>query len=84
LGGASLPESVNGAAFLDVCSKSRKWFLGRENCFVAVRATKHSRQNREYFQCTENARISDAEKFPHSDPLFGSVRRINFPAPAGN
>jgi hypothetical protein len=71
LGGASLPQSVNEAKFLDVCSKRGKWFRAQKNCFVAARATKHSGQNREYFQCAENAGISDAEKFPHSGPFFG-------------
>src|ERR1700746_58359 len=52
--GASLAKIVNEPRFPDVCTGSPKWFHGRENCFVAVATTKHSRQKCEYFQSVEN------------------------------
>src|SRR5262249_7239772 len=56
-------QKASEATFRDVCSPSRKWFRGGENCFVAAFPTKHSGRNCEYFQCAENARISVPEKF---------------------
>jgi hypothetical protein len=66
-----LPESVNEPAFRDVCSKSKKWFLGQENCFVGTVPTKHSGRNCEYFQCAENATISEPGQFRAP----GAIRR---------
>src|SRR6185312_10282334 len=58
-------RSVNEATFRYVCSKGRKWFLGRENCFVGAVPTKQLRQNCEHFQCGENVTISYTPRLCH-------------------
>src|SRR5215475_9333686 len=68
--GASLPGSVNEPTFRDVCSRSGKWFLGRENCFVEAVATKHSGRNCEYFQGTEKCWCFKRTKVPSWDGFF--------------
>src|SRR5882757_1469015 len=45
---ALVGEIVNQHRFQDVCAKSGKWFRVRKNCFVALRATKHSRKTLQF------------------------------------
>jgi hypothetical protein len=55
--------------------KGENGFVAEENCFVAGGATKHSGQKCEYFQCTENEKMSAAEKFQFSGAAPGVNRR---------
>src|SRR6266568_6880433 len=66
---------VSQTTFRDVCTKSRKWFHARENCFVAGLATKHSGENASNFNMRKIGRKGSSplpacgEAAPHPNPL---------------